>query len=297
MGGYNNTAEIKTKNLEFHEVANVFPLMNWQDYQILKFDISENGLREAIVVHNGRIVDGRHRYRACLELGIEPKLREWDQEGSLVAFAVSMNLHRRHLTASQRAMLAAEIKPLFEQEARKRQGVRKKVSANLREVGSGKASEQAGQLVSVSARSVESASKVKRLGIPELVEAVRHGDIAVSMAAKVADLPYGDQLKIAESGTKREMREVARNVNRPDMKQPEISEIESEQSIEDFRCIFNLLKNAKDILADRDAGSVAKALCQKLTLSEKQLIKENIKGARLFHEIYQLCSQENAKAT
>ena len=39
----------------------------------------------------------------------EPTFREWSGEGSLVAFVVSLNLHRRHLDESQRAMVAAKI--------------------------------------------------------------------------------------------------------------------------------------------------------------------------------------------
>ncbi len=105
----------------------------------------------------------------------------WDGTGSLTAFVVSLNLHRRHLSESQRAMIGAHIKPMFEKEAKERQslagGDRKSVSANLREAvpQPRKSSEQAAEAVNVSPRSVESASKVLRDGIPELVAAVVAG--------------------------------------------------------------------------------------------------------------------------
>ena len=40
---------------------------------------------------------------------------------SLVAFVVSLNLQRRHLTSSQKAVLALDIEKMLAEEARKRQ--------------------------------------------------------------------------------------------------------------------------------------------------------------------------------
>ncbi len=105
---------------EFHEITNIFPKMRDEDYHALLEDIRKHGLREPIWTYQGKIIDGRHRYRACLELGIEPRFREWDGNGSLVAFVISLNLHRRHLTSSQKAAIAVEILPWLEKEANKR---------------------------------------------------------------------------------------------------------------------------------------------------------------------------------
>lgn len=56
---------------------------------------------------DGQLLDGRHRWRACQELGIEPKTEiittnPW-------AYVVSMNLHRRHLSVSQLSMVGAKL--------------------------------------------------------------------------------------------------------------------------------------------------------------------------------------------
>ena len=94
----------------FHGVANIFPMMTDAEFASLKADIAENGLREAVWLHpDGRVVDGRNRYNACTELGIAPEYRTWNGDGSLVSFVVSLNLHRRHLNESQRAMVAAKL--------------------------------------------------------------------------------------------------------------------------------------------------------------------------------------------
>jgi ParB-like chromosome segregation protein Spo0J len=96
-------------DLSFHEAANLFPLMKGEEYEQLKADIKAHGLREPVWTYQGKIIDGRNRYRACKDLGIEPSTREWDGKGSLVEFVVSMNLHRRHLTAEQRKQVAAAL--------------------------------------------------------------------------------------------------------------------------------------------------------------------------------------------
>jgi hypothetical protein len=50
----------------------MLPLLPESEYQELKSDIESRGLREAILVKDNHILDGRHRYRACRDLDIEP---------------------------------------------------------------------------------------------------------------------------------------------------------------------------------------------------------------------------------
>ncbi|HTQ33530.1 MAG TPA: ParB N-terminal domain-containing protein [Stellaceae bacterium] len=78
------------------------------EYRALVEDIRQHGQREPIVLYDGRILDGRNRWRACRELGVEPKCIEWTEaDGAPSVFVVSRNLHRRHLNEAQRAEIAA----------------------------------------------------------------------------------------------------------------------------------------------------------------------------------------------
>jgi|GEM_PF-3187041 len=200
--------------LPFHEYSTIFPLMSPDEFKALTEDLRENGLREPITIHDGKIVDGRNRYEACLKLGIEPTLVPWDEREDLIDFVISRNLHRRHLTESQRAMVAAKLKPLFEKAAKERQGMRTdlkvdatgcedqepsvNIVANLPQCLGRKAREDAAMVLGVSPRSVQSADTVLKSGSPELAKAVEIGKVKVSAAEKIAKLPIDEQPKAIE---------------------------------------------------------------------------------------------------
>jgi ParB-like chromosome segregation protein Spo0J len=201
-----------TETLSVHPAAEIFPLLEGVELQGLVDDIKANGLRHPIIVYDvwgqlgddpplwvaHQILDGRNRLRACELAGVEPRFQAYIGDDP-VAYVLSANLHHRHLDASQRAMIAAKALPMFEAEAKARivEGARAggagKGSANLREGSAGKATEHAAKLVSVAPRSVEHAKVVVERGIPELVAAVEHAQVAVSTASEIARLPAAEQ--------------------------------------------------------------------------------------------------------
>lgn len=98
-----------------HPYAEMFPLLTGIPFDQLKDDIKQNGQKIPAIRYKGRIIDGRNRIRACLELKIKPRIEEWhvpnksrNEETQILEFIVSMNLHRRQLTPSQRAMIASD---------------------------------------------------------------------------------------------------------------------------------------------------------------------------------------------
>ena len=90
-----------------HPFAARFPMLPDDELQELAADIKANGLKEPIVVDDsGLLIDGRNRREACRIAGIEPAVRRLNGEDP-IAFILSRNVTRRHLSKGQRAMAAA----------------------------------------------------------------------------------------------------------------------------------------------------------------------------------------------
>ena len=91
-----------------HPLAEIIPAMSEPEYQALLADIKALGLRDPITLFEGKVLDGRHRYRACEEVGIEPKFEEY-KGGDPAAFVLSRNVKRRHLNQGQIAMVLLQM--------------------------------------------------------------------------------------------------------------------------------------------------------------------------------------------
>jgi N6-adenosine-specific RNA methylase IME4/ParB-like chromosome segregation protein Spo0J len=178
-----------TAALPHHPLAAIFPLLDGDEFAALVADIRAHGLRQRIVLHEGMILDGRNRYAACRVAGIEPRFEAFNGADPL-AFVVSLNLARRHLNESQRAIVAAKIASL-------RDGQRQ--VGQLAEVPT---QGQAAILLNVGERTIRRAREVLDEGAPELIEKVERGEISVSAAVEVAHLPALEQREIVARGEK-----------------------------------------------------------------------------------------------
>lgn len=89
--------------LNHHPAADAFPMFDAKRHAELVEDIRAHGQREPITLCDGMILDGRNRYKACLELGLAPKTRDW--QGDPWAFAWSLNGQRRDLVEEQRYLI------------------------------------------------------------------------------------------------------------------------------------------------------------------------------------------------
>lgn len=103
-------------NLELHPLANIIPEASPEDFAALVTSIKDVGQLEPIRTWQGRVIDGRHRLKACEQLSIEPVLREvrpdevdGGTDAALLAYVLALNINRRHATTSQRAIAAAKI--------------------------------------------------------------------------------------------------------------------------------------------------------------------------------------------
>lgn len=171
--------------MDIHPAADLFPLLEGPAFDALAADIAAHGLRVPITIHpDGRLLDGRNRLRACEAVGATVTRETWTGElGSEVDHVISLNLARRHLDESQRAMVAARLATLPH-------------GANQHaQICASTQPEAAGRL-NVSRRSVQHARVVLDSGTPELIAAVDQGLVPLSHAVKVAKTPKVTQRRV-----------------------------------------------------------------------------------------------------
>lgn len=159
------------KNIPFHPLANLFPMMEGEEWEKFKKDIEDNGVLDSIMWHEAKIIDGRNRYKAATELGIECCHADLPEGTDPLAYVLSKNLHRRQLTVGQRSMIVNEIAKLPRGGDQKS----KDLTKSLKQVAA---------MVGVSRDAVVKAKKVKKEATPEVVEAVKQGKMSLNAAEK-----------------------------------------------------------------------------------------------------------------
>lgn len=186
-------------NYKFHPLADLFPLLDETELSDLAFDIGTHGQREPILIHHDQILDGRNRYLACKKAGVNPRFKVLAGNSNALAIVRSLNLKRRHLSESQRAMVAAEM-------------------INADKEGQGPngplTQKSAAKEMNTSERMVKRAAKVQRSGAKSLKKAVMSGKVSVSAAAAVSKLSKKKQAKLARKGAKA-IRQKAAKMARP----------------------------------------------------------------------------------
>lgn len=174
--------------MQFHEIADVFPMMNSSQMAELVDDIRANGLRHPVLVFEDKVLDGRNRYKACGLAGVAVTTIEytgdWDAAVKLVA---SENIHRRHLSNNERAFAAERLATLAE--GRPKTGSIEPVSLA-----------RAAELTGTGRESAKRARVVRERGVPELVEAAQTNEIAVSTAAELTKLAPEEQRAVIAAG-------------------------------------------------------------------------------------------------
>lgn len=209
--------------MELHPIAKIFPLMEGVEFRELVEDIRTHGLREPIVLFEGEILDGRNRYRACLAAQADPRYELYGGNDPL-AFVASVNLHRRHLDASQRAMIAAELMrcergagsrgPLPKPGRRDRGGrllrPEYRFHGEQPQMPMRVSAKEAADLLNVSDATVRHAYAVIKRGSPDVITAVKAGKLAVDAAHELVLLPKDQQQKIVKASAPTSIGSIAR---------------------------------------------------------------------------------------
>lgn len=170
---------ISTEILTIHPAAEIFPPMDGSELTAFCKDVDEHGVLEPITIdQQNRVLDGRNRFLASLALGhkeIPAKKVDWD-DGTINAYAVSENLHRRHLKETPRAIVGAKLHKAgvkgFETDA------------------------SAAKLMNVGERSISRAMAVSKDGCEKLKQKLATGELSLGAAAAIVSRFPAEQEEI-----------------------------------------------------------------------------------------------------
>lgn len=249
-----------SKRYEYHPIAEEIPRWGSDSFEKLCEDIATNGLVNSIVLYDGKILDGRHRYEACLEAGVKPSFREYKGDDP-VGHVLSLNLLTRDWKPGQKAMIASNLANL----SRGGNGANQYGSkcANLRnsEVSQSDAAEQMG----VSRRTVQTAKKIRNKANKAITKMVEDGDISVNAGAALADLPKKKQEAIAKGGVAAAKKEIDK-LNRKKKLSNHVSAPKDYNYTMNFSVLMNLADAfaSEEGLAGRSAEDLATLLYSKM---------------------------------
>jgi N6-adenosine-specific RNA methylase IME4 len=193
--------------IPFHPLADIFPLIEGDDFDELVKDIRKRGLRERIELLDVRILEGRNRYLACVAAGLIPEEltapnaghlkyfhtfvpagADTPSQDELVAYVISKNLRRRQLNDDQRRMVAARLVNL--KQGRPADDKTSQIASISRDV--------AAKMLTSDVAGIDRARSIISHAVPEVIAAVDQGKVSVAAAAELAAQPVERQAEILE---------------------------------------------------------------------------------------------------
>lgn len=168
-----------------HPLSAAFPAMQADEYQALHDSIMEIGVQNPITLLDGMVIDGWHRYTVANELDMDcPVVELGDVDPR--DFVLAQNKARRHVTQAQLAMATTAVyawKPVGSNQHANRVGTECPPKSNA----------ELADAAGVSEKTIKQAKAVQTKAAPEVVEAVKRGEIGLPKAAAIAKLPKEEQ--------------------------------------------------------------------------------------------------------
>lgn len=245
-------------NLQQHPLSAAFPAMPDAELGALVLDIEAHGQREPGVLYEGMVLDGWHRYVACEKAGLEFRAVEFS-DGDPRAFVKSKNLHRRHLTGTQRAQAVVAVNE-WAPTGRPGKG---EVASPFPEKGFSTVAEMA-QEAEVSQRTIQQVKKANGVD-PKLGDAMRDGVINAERASEISDLPKARRAKA---------------IVEPKEKKPRV--IVAERKFEKlYEAVKAELVETKEALVEmKTLAESAKAFEEQDEFKQMQILRLELQGAK-----------------
>lgn len=167
-----------------HPLSAAFPEMTPEEFAGLKDSVQTIGVQNPIVIFEGQVIDGWHRYRAAEDSGMACPIVEMDSGIDPKDFVLAQNKNRRHITVSQIAMAMASVYK-WQPAGRPPKGA---LSAPFSKTVSEMAHDGG-----VSLRTMKQATSVKTNATQVVQDAVKRGDIGLPKAVAIAKMPASEQ--------------------------------------------------------------------------------------------------------
>jgi ParB-like chromosome segregation protein Spo0J len=172
---------------EAHPYAEIFPFADGPEMDLLAQDIKEVGQQEPIKLYEGKILDGRRRNRACSLAGVEPMFEDFHgTEEQALAYVMSKNLHRRHLTEQQCILAAAKYAKA--NRGRPKTVREEPISESHESNGNGDGTHEVREVVDEEAATIAQAAE--KFGVP--VSKVKRGKVMVSKGSAKVNQAFAD---------------------------------------------------------------------------------------------------------
>ena len=237
------------------------------EYAALERSLLAEGCRDALVLWGDVLVDGHNRYELCRKHGIEFKTIQNTRFASLEdvkLWMIENHLGRRSVSDFQRGVLALRKKEILQarRQAQQAQAARDasqgEAAAQPAEPAPALSRQALARAARVSSNTLGQIEKIHKAAAPELVRAVKAGDISINAAAAVASLPAQQQVAAAAEGRKA-LRELARQArqakaaSRDDTGAPPVAD-EPADAIEDYPAeVARLRRLVAALTEERDA--------------------------------------------
>ena len=206
------------------------------EHDALERSLLAEGCRDALVLWGDILVDGHNRYGICTKHGLpfqtvqNPRFQSMED---VHLWMIDQHLGRRSLSDFQRGVLALRKREIVAERRSRAKAEADKTTAPVPEAPTGDAPwegeapaaalaavlepkplqsrEDIARAARLSASQVGMIEKIQKQAAPEVVAAVRAGDISLNAAAVVATLPEEEQRAAAAAG-KDELKQAAKRV-------------------------------------------------------------------------------------
>ncbi len=174
------------------EYDKLLPKMSDEEFAELKESIKNEGQHYAIIANEDlEVLDGHHRFRACIELGIEPdfEVRKFDNKLLEKKFVIEANLRRRNLNNFQLVELAIPLLEIEKALAKERQSKGGKNGRNIQlglapedaePITKAKATEVVAKKAGLSTRTFERGKKIIEQASEEDKQKLRDGKASIA---------------------------------------------------------------------------------------------------------------------